>query len=419
MKKILTFAAVLTALAAIMIFASGCSGSDDELYVYNWGEYISDGSEGSLDVISEFEDYYYELTGRTITVHYTTYPSNEDMYAKISAGTSSYDVIFPSDYMIERMISEGLLQSINIEEVCESYGVECNYQYIDDMYRGLFFDEDGEYSIPYTYGMVGIIYNTTMVDEADVEELLSDEDSTGWELLWNEKYSGKILQFNNSRDGFATAQYMLGIDVNSTLESDWRTALDKLLEQKPLVQSYVMDEIFNKMESGEAAIGVYYAGDYFTMLENNENLAFYYPTPTNVFVDCMCIPTESENPEIAALFINYMLSEKIAVANAEAIYYASPNSLVYTNEDYIEYMGEEAMEVLYPEDYNFSEELNAYAYRNLDSETLEVVSSLWEELKISGGMSFSVYVVFGVTAVVIIAAIAAVVVRKKKRERNY
>lgn len=408
MRKYIVFALILV-FAALWMFS--CSGGETEhLYVYNWGEYISDGSEDSLNVTKEFEAYYEELTGKRMKVHYTTYPSNEDMYAKISSGTSNYDVIVPSDYMIERMIKEDLLAPINLEAVCEKYGAECYYDYIGEDYRGLFYDPDDIYSVPYTYGRVGVIYNTTMVDEADIG---------GWELMWNEKYAGKILQFNNSRDGFATVQYMLGLDVNSTERADWVSAQEKLLEQKSLIQSYVMDEIYNKMESGEAAVAAYYAGDYFTMLDINEDLGFYYPERTNVFVDAMCIPKGSQNPETAALFINFMLSPEIAIANAEYIYYASPNSLVFEDEGYIEDMGPEAMEILYPEGFNFAEELNTYAYRNLDEGTLEMINSLWEELKITGGMPTHVYVVAGLLAVSIAAAVAAVVIVKKRRARWY
>lgn len=398
-------------ITAVILSLSGCGKAEtDELFVYNWGEYISDGADGTLDTISAFEEYYKELTGRNITVHYTTYPSNEDMYAKISSGTSQYDVIIPSDYMIERLISEDLLQPHNIEAACEKYGAECYYDHINENYRGLYYDPTDEYSIPYTYGRIGIIYNTKMVDE---------EDLTGWELLWNEKYSGKILQFNNSRDGMATAQYMLGINVNTTDRSEWRRAFDRLLEQKSLIQSYVMDEIYNKMESGEAAVSAYYAGDYFTMLDINEDLGFYYPEPTNIFVDAMCIPKGSPNPEIAAIFINYMLSPEPAIANAEYIYYASPNSLVYEDEGYIDYMGEEAMEILYPEGFNFADELEKNAFRNLDPETLEYVASLWEELKITGGLPSGVYILAAAIAIAIISAIALAVVEKRRRAKYY
>ena len=407
-KKFLAFLGVT--LLCLLLAACAAGGDRDELYIYNWGEYLADGTRGTFDSLEGFQEYYKDLTGRDVKIYYTTYPSNEDMYAKISSGTSAYDVIFPSDYMVERMIREGLLGKIRLEEVCEEYGTECYYDYIEDEFRGLYYDPTDEYSVPYTYGRVGIITNANKVDE---------EDKTSWDMLWNEKYAGQILQFNNSRDGFATAQYLLGYNVNSTDPAEWEACLEKLLEQKPLVQSYVMDEIYNKMESGEAAIGAYYAGDYFTMLEVNEDLEFFYPEKTNLFVDCMCVPADSENPEIAALFINYMLTRDPAVASAEFIYYASPNSIVYTDEEYIEEMGEDVMEVLYPEDFNFKEELDENGFRDLDPETLQMIADLWEELKISGGMPTHIYVEAAALAVLIAAVCLYFLIRRLRRSRYW
>ena len=183
-----------------------------------------------------------------------------------------------------------------------------------------------------------------------------------------------------------SAAQLMGIDVNTTDKSQWEAALQALLEQRPLVKAYVMDEIYNMMESGEAAVASYYAGDYFTMCDaqaENVDLQFYYPDETNYFIDAMCIPSCCQDQELAECFINFMLSQETAVANAEYIYYASPNSLVYNDETYQEDMGEEAMEILYPEGVNFSEEYNKLAYRNLDDEMLSYMNSLWENLKIN------------------------------------
>ena len=229
----------------------------------------------------------------------------------------------------------------------------------------------------YAYGIVGVIYDANVV---------AAEDAKGWDLLWNSKYSGKILQFNNSRDAFGTAMYKLGLDVNTTDKAAWEKAYNELLTQRPLVYSYVMDEIYNMMESGEAAVGVYYAGDYFTMLDaqaEGVDLKFYYPEKTNFYVDAMCIPTCAQNKELAEIFINYMLSEEPAIANAEYTYYASPNSLVYKSETYIEDMGEEAMAILYPDMGSFADLYNQYAYRNLDAEMLSHLNTLWENVKIN------------------------------------
>ena len=362
-------------LAALMLLAlcalAGCGSSKTQtLNVYNWGEYISDGSEGSLDTIKAFEKWYAETYGEKVKVNYTTYASNEDMYAKLASGAVSYDVIIPSDYMIARLVMENMLLPLD-------HSLIPNYEYIGEDFRGLYYDPDDSYSVPYTYGVVGVIYNAAVVDEADAE---------GWDLMWNEKYAGQIVQFNNSRDAFATAMYKLGIDVNTTDRTEWERALAELKTQAPLVKSYVMDEIYNMMESGEAAIGAYYAGDYFTMLDaqaEGVDLQFYYPERTNYFFDAMCIPSCCQNVELAHIFINYMLSEEPAIANAEYIYYASPNSLVYENEDYREELGEEAIAILYPGVDNFRAKYNELAYQNLDADTLSFINTLWESLKIS------------------------------------
>ncbi len=406
MKKI---ALLLALLGCLMLCGCASQGEKKTVNVYNWGEYISDGSEGSMDVNAAFEEYYYETYGEEIEVIYTTYASNEDMYAKLKSGAAGYDVVIPSDYMIARLIEEDMLEKIDFSNIP-------NYANISEDFRKLYYDPNDAYSIPYTYGMVGVIYNASVVDEADTGK---------WDLMWNEKYSGRILQFNNSRDAFGTAMYKLGIDVNTTSESEWRQALAELQAQQPLVQGYVMDEIYNKMESGEASISAYYAGDYLCMVENNEDLGFYYPTDedgsyvTNLFVDAYCIPKGAANKELAEIYINYMLSEEPAIANAEYIYYASPNSAVYESEVYMEDMGEEAMEILYPEDFSFSENYNKMSYHNLDSETLQLVNDLWEELKISSATGEVVYAL----AIVIIVALAAYgiyhTVIHRKREKYY
>jgi len=397
-------------ITILTVLLSGCGKAENVLYVYNWGEYMADGSYGGFDSIGGFEDYYANLTGETIKVYYTTYPSNEDMYAKISGGAGTYDVIVPSDYMVDRLISEGLLRKISIEKTCAKYGAECWLGNIDDSFSGLYFDPDDEYSVPYTYGRIGIIYNSKYVDKEDLD---------GWNLLWNSKYSGKILQFNNSRDAFATAMYRLGYDINSTNPGEWEEAYELLLEQKTIVQSYVMDEIYNKMESEEAYIAAYYAGDYAMMKEINDNLEFYYPEETNIFVDSMCIPASSPNPEAAELFINYQLSREPAVANAEFIYYASPEAVVYTDKEYALTMGEECMDVLYPGDFSFAEELNRNAYRNLDPETLELIAGLWEQLKIEGGLPARIYIMAGIIAFVSIAALVFSALNHRRRSKYW
>ena len=357
------------AAAGIAVLVLARNGTQ-ELNVYNWGEYISDGSDDSLNTIKAFEQWYEETYGRKVKVNYTTFASNEDMYAKLSSGAVSFDVVIPSDYMIARMKDEGMLFPLDFDNIP-------NYANIDESFHGLYYDPDDMYTVPYTYGVVGVIYNAAVVDPADADD---------WDLMWNDKYAGEILQFNNSRDAFATAQYKLGLDVNSTDRAEWDAALAELKRQSPLVKSYVMDEVYNMMESGEAAIAAYYAGDYFTMLDaqaDGVDLRFYYPERTNYFIDAMCIPSCAQNKELAEIFINYMLSPEPAIANAEYICYASPNSAVYTDEGYIDDMGEDAMDILYPEIDDFAALYNEYAYRTLDSAMLDYVNSLWETLKIS------------------------------------
>ena len=372
-SRILVPAAAFCILAVTLILTVAGNGQELVLNVYNWGEYISDGSEGSLDTVAAFEQWYEETYGVKVKVNYDTYPSNEDMYNKLKSGAISYDLVIPSDYMIAKMREEGMLLPLNFRNIP-------NYEYISERFRGLYYDPEDRYSVPYTYGVVGVIYNANVVDEAD---------TGSWDLLWNEKYAGNILQFNNPRDAFGTAQYKLGLDVNSTDKADWDLAQQALQEQSPLLKGMVMDEIYNMMASGEAAIGTYYAGDYFTMVDmvddqsDKVDLQFYYPERTNYFFDAMCIPTCCQNQELAESFINFMLSEEAAVANAEYIYYASPNSLVYESEDYIEDMGEEAMAILYPPTDDFKTRYNAYAYRSLDSETLDYMNALWENVKIN------------------------------------
>lgn len=390
-------------LFSLLLCLCGCSSQEETmtLNVYNWGEYISDGSEGTLNANKEFEKYCSRELGLNVKVNYTTYASNEDMYNKLKSGSATYDVVIPSDYMIEKMIDEGMLQKLDFNNIP-------NYKYVNANYRDLFFDPDNEYSVPYTCGMVGIIYNEDMVDATD---------AYGWDLLWNEKYTGKILQFNNPRDAFGTAIYSMNEDVNTTDVTVWERAAGKLKMQKPLVQSYVMDEIFNKMKNGSAAIAPYYAGDYLTMHESNESLKFYYPKEgTNIFVDSMCVPTCAREKELAEIYINFMLSDDIAVANAEYVAYASPLDNVRNSEVYVADMtdwNENAMEILYPEDTDIATTF----YESLDSETLLVQNGLWEDLKIENQVEPWVYI----TSIAIIALLFIIMIGnymvKKIRDR--
>ena len=390
-----------------MIFSASCSEGSDEsivLNVYNWGEYISDGSEDSLDVNAEFEEYCKSL-GLNVKVNYTTFDSNESMYNKLKSGAVSYDVVIPSDYMIARMREEGMLLELNFDNIP-------NFVNIDDRYKNSYYDPDQMYSVPYFVGHIGIIYNTQYVDESD---------TGSWDLLWNEKYRGKILQFNNSRDAFGTAQFWQKYDINSVSEEEWRHCLELLKQQKKLVQGYVMDEIFNKMKNESAYIAAYYAGDFLSMYEGNENLGFYFPEEgTNVFADAMCIPNCCKNKEIAEMYINFMLEEEIGVANAEMTYYSSPNKLVNQNAEYIEYMSsvhEDAMHILDPQ---FEENYVTEYYHNFkDENVLKMINDLWEELKIESTSDVPVYVTCIVMVCAIVAFFAFKFVRQYKRQKYY
>ena len=356
MKKVISV--VLAVLLAVSCLAglSGCGSSKKTtLYVYNWGQYISEGDDGSLDVIAAFEEAY-----PNIRVQYSTYDSNEIMYSKLSNGGITVDVIIPSDYMIGRMVQEGMLEELNFDNIP-------NYQYIDDSFKNTSYDPENKYSVPYTWGTVGIIYNTKYVDEADV---------TGWELLWNEKYAGKILMFDNSRDAFGIAEYLLGYDVNTTDETELQACAAKLAEQKPVVQQYVMDQIFDAMENEEAWIAPYYAGDYLTMVEENPDLAFYRPTAQgyNMFIDAMCIPTCCQEKEAAELFINFLCDPEISAANMDFIGYSVPAS------ESKQYMDEDVVNdpVAYPDE----EELrNASSFDYLPEDISRKMESLFMEVR--------------------------------------
>ena len=325
------------------------------LNVYNWGQYIADGSDESRDIIRAFEERYPH-----IKVNYSTYDTNESMYSKLSNGGITVDVIIPSDYMIARLIQEDMLLELDFDNIP-------NYQYIDETFRDTAYDPENKYSVPYTWGSVGIIYNTKYVDEADV---------TGWELLWNETYKDKILMFGNSRDAFGIAQYMLGYDVNTTDEAELRACAEILKEQKPVLQQYVMDEIFAIMQNEEAWIAPCYAGDAMTMMDENEDLAFYRPAHQgfNVFIDAMCIPSCAKEKEAAELFINFLCEPKIAGANMDWICYSTPISEAKN------FMDPEAASspVSYPDPADL-EKGTSFAY--LPEETSRFVESLFMQVR--------------------------------------
>ena len=351
-KKV--FALVLSVVMVMSLTAglTGCGSSADskgEVNVYNWGEYIDE------SLLDKFE----QQTG--IKVNYTTYSDNESLYSMLSSGTADYDVIIPSDYMISRLISEDKLEKLDFDNIP-------NYSYIDDAYKGLEFDPNNEYSVAYTWGTVGIIYNTTMLDYVP----------DSWSVLWDENLSGQILMFDNSRDAIGIALKYLGYSQNTTDESQITEAVDLLIEQQPLVQSYVMDQIFDKLEGGEAAVGPYYAGDAITMIDENPDLAFVTPKEgTNLFVDAMCVPKGAANKANAEAFINFMCEPENMAANIEFIGYSSPSSAAR------DLLSDELKdsEIAYPDEALLA---NDDTFINLPQATLDLYDSEWVRLRTNG-----------------------------------
>ena len=347
MKKIISI--VLSAAFLVAMFA-GCStgskaGENGVVNVYNWGEYID------TDLIENFE----KETG--ITVNYNTYESNEQMYSVLRQGGVNYDVIIPSDYMVARLINEDMIQPLDFSNIP-------NYELIDPSLKDMNYDPQNAYSVPYMWGTVGIIYDPDVVGEV-----------ASWASLFDPAHSGKILMFDNSRDAFGIALKYLGYSLNTTDKAELDEAYALLAEQKPILQGYVMDQIFDKLESGEAAIAPYYAGDYFLMLENNPDLKFCIPEEgTNVFVDAMCVLKNAQNKANAEKFINYMASTSVSKANSEYIGYTSPNHEVRQLIDVDEYQ----LSVMYPTDALLDK---CEAYTNLPQETLDYYDSMWVKLK--------------------------------------
>ena len=376
MKRI---GAILASAALLLTLAFGlgsCAGGNDgglsrlnlvgeytrdlagtTLNVVNWGEFIAAGQGPcGLDIVRAFQ----ELTG--IRVNYTHFSTNEDLYLRFfgpAMGGASIDLTFPSDYMIQRLIAEDSLNPINFDNIP-------NFRFIQEEFQsGLWFDPESRYSVPYVWGMTGLIYNYTLVEESP----------TSWEALWNEAYAGQILQFESSRDAFAVAQFILGLDVNSTNPDDWYAAAELLKAQAPLVQAYVADEIYAIMIGENAFLGPYYAGDFMLMSTYNENLRFVYPEEgVNFFVDSMVIPASANNQAGAEMFINFLLEPDVALGNANAVYYAFPHTEVVNNPDFLRH----GNPVLFPaeEDMPITQ-----LFEDLPPEIISLKNRLWNEVR--------------------------------------
>ena len=308
---------MITAVFIIAALLAACGGtgtnqgntdgnqpaSDEKvtINVFNWGDYIGE------TTIADFEEAY-----PNIKVNYENFTTNEDMFVKIKTGGSPYDVAIPSDYMIKRMLDEKMLNKINMDNIP-------NYQYIDDRFKNLSFDPANEYSVPYMWGTVGILYNKTMVsDPVD-----------SWEILWNKKYSKQIVMPDSERDSIGVTLKMLGLSMNTKNISELEQAKEKLMEQKPLVMAYLVDEVKDIMIGENAALAVVWSGDAYYCMSENENLAYAIPKEgTNYWFDSMVIPNTSKHQKEAEIFINFMCDTQIAYNNTDYIGYATPHNEV-------------------------------------------------------------------------------------------
>ena len=386
----LSLAALLCIPAFAGCFTAKAAAADTgvTINVYNWGQYISDGTDGYLDVNAAFT----EATG--IEVNYMTFDTNESLYTKLKTGGSSYDIIVPSDYMAGRLIDEGLVQPLDFANIP-------NYQYINEAYKNTAYDPGNEYSGPYTWGTVGVIYNKKYVDEADIGS---------WDLLWNEKYAGKILMFDNNRDAFAIAESRLGYSLNTTDSVALTACAELLKQQKPVVQQYVMDQIFDKMTREEAWIAPYYAGDYLTMLEDNPDLGFYFPQEGfNLFIDCLMIPSSAEHKAEAEAYINFLLSPEVCGENLDYLGYSAPEDAAK------EYMDPEvsSSEVAYPSAETLA---RSEAFLYLPTESNQLMDSLWLDVKT--GDSEDTTVMMAVTIGVIVLALAILLIHSLRKKRR-
>lgn len=397
MKKRLTaFLAALLIVAGVCVVPASAETPEESsapqtgvtINVYNWGEYISNGVDDTIDVNEEFT----KKTG--INVNYTTFDSNESLYSKLAGGGANYDIIIPSDYMISKLIQEGMLEKIDFNNVP-------NFKYIDEQFRNPQYDPTNEYSVPYTWGVVGIFYNKKYVHE----------EVNSWKILWDKKYAGKILMFDNPRDAFGIAQKLLGYSFNSTNASEWEEAARLLKEQKPLVQAYVMDQIFDKMSSGEAWLAPYYAGDAATLVNDNPDIGFAIPTEegTNFFVDAICIPTGSKHKKEAEAYINFLCEPEIAAANMDYIGYSTPETAAK------ELLPEETVNnpIYYPDQSILD---RAETFVNLPEDTNLLLDTLWAEVKMGGPGQTATLI--AILAGFLLVYILIVVYKKMKARRE-
>ncbi|BCK82747.1 spermidine/putrescine ABC transporter substrate-binding protein [Dysosmobacter sp. NSJ-60] len=359
MKKTLALALAMM-MAALTL--SGCGGGNSEERVVNvcsWGEYIDE------TLIDQFE----EETG--ITVNYVTAESNEALYSQLSMGGVDYDVIVPSDYMISQLIEEDMLAELNYDNIP-------NFEKIDARFKNLPYDPENKYTVPYSWGTLGIIYNTSMVNGP----------VTGWDAMFDPANAGNVLLINNSRDAFGIALMHLGYSVNTTDEEQIQEAYQLIADavSAGVYQGKVMDEVFQKMEAGNAAVATYYAGDYLVMLEANPDLKYVVPEEgSNWFVDAMCVLKTSQHKEEAEAWINFMASTDANLRNMDYIWYASPNTeALETYPAYYEEVNGEPLDMELYEIMAPSQEVldRCETYLVLPAETRALYNDLWTQLGI-------------------------------------
>ncbi len=300
MKKLLKLGLILILVTVIVFNLAGCGSDKDKtvLKVYNWGDYIDP------SVLDSFEEEY------KIKVIYDEFATNEEMYAKLKAGASDYDVIIPSDYTIKRMIDEDLLYKLDMQNIP-------NYKFIDDRFKNLAYDPSNEYSVPYMWGTVGILYNKKVVKEK----------VDSWKILWDPKYEKQILMLDSLRDSIGITLKMLNYSLNTKDDNELEEAKEALIKQKPLVLAYVGDEVKDKMIGEEAALAVVWSGDAMYTKRENPNLEYIIPKEgSNLWFDAVVIPKTSKNKKEAELFINFLCDKQIAFQNAEYIGYATPHT---------------------------------------------------------------------------------------------
>lgn len=347
-KKLIWMLCIITGIAALL---SGCGSkkSENTLTILNYGKYIEP------EVIEMFE----EETG--IKVDYEEYITPENMYTKYKAGAIDYDLICTSDYMVEKLIKEGQVLEMNYDNIPLSQNLDDTYFTFSQS-----FDPENKYSLPYFFGTVGILYNTELVDESKVDS---------WDILWDEDYSGQIIMPDSVRDAFMVSLKILGYSINTTDEAQLREAQSLLLEQKPLIYSYLVDEAQDEMIAENAAMAVVYSGEAGFAMEFNDNLAFSVPKEgSNMWIDSWFIPKTCTNQENAEKFLNFLCREDIAMMNFDYVYYATPNNEV------VRQLDKELQEntTVFPPKETLD---NCEVLKSLDDTTTALYSELWLELK--------------------------------------